>query len=310
MSTKTIFFCLLFFTGYSSFSQRGLIQVTTENNPDKSVIFTAINNALADYTVRISFTNLIGYTSNSMNSPNIALATVRPGKSEILKLTRDNSMNPSLPFRSQGFAGHSFTKMPDTSFQYLIPASAGNHIKVTSNSSTVSVLAQRLETGARGTNFFYKLYDTICAARAGTVYEKSDTAQTGDKAEVWLKSGRNFINIEHRDGTLGHYGITAPIKLLVNPGDEVFPGQPLAVFTKESPGYLVWFSVTYLDEKKLISDNNPENAHYFNYVITHFYANENETSTILQINKNYTVQHPKDIISAEMTRKEKKKFGF
>src|SRR4029077_2430841 len=119
-----------------------------------------------------------------------------------------------------------------------------------------------------------------------------------------------FISIEHRDGTLGHYGITAPIKLLVSPGDEVFPGQPLAIFTKESPRYMVWFSVTYLDGKKLISDNNPENAHYFDYLPTYFYANENEPSTILQISKYYTVQHPKDIIGAEMTKREKKKFGL
>jgi hypothetical protein len=43
---------------------------------------------------------------------------------------------------------------------------------------------------------------------------------------------------------------------------------------------------------------------------TYFYGNENERSTILQANKQYTVLHPAGIIAAEMTKKEKKKFGF
>jgi hypothetical protein len=132
----------------------------------------------------------------------------------------------------------------------------------------------------------------------------------GEKTEVAVNRGRNRILIEHRDGTLGNYGITAPIHILVHSGEEVFPGQPLAVFNKESERYMVIFSISYLDEKKLLLENVPDNAFYFMYIPTYFYGSENERSTILQVRKDYTVQHPKDIISAEMTKKEKKKFGY
>jgi hypothetical protein len=311
MNGRTILFILFSFSSFYSFSQAGLIRCSTQNNPDKSVSINASSQAYADYTLKVTFTTLEGYTSRSLNISNIALVTVHPGNAEIMKLTQDNSArNFSFQYRYQYFPGLSFHKMPDTSFQYLLPASAGNRIRVTSISSTVSMLSQKLGTEYRGTGFNYKLNDTICAARAGIVFEAIDTVTVGEKAEEIYKRGRNRINIEHRDGTLGNYGITAPIKLLVSPGDEVFPGQPLAVFNKENERYTVIFSTCYLDEKKILAENNMDNTLYFNYMPAYFYGSENDRSTILQRNKEYTVQHPGNIIAAEMTKKEKKKFGF
>lgn len=43
---------------------------------------------------------------------------------------------------------------------------------------------------------------------------------------------------------------------------------------------------------------------------THFYFDENDRVTKLQVLQQYIVQHPKEIIAAEMNKKEKKKFGF
>lgn len=311
MSAKTILFALFSFSSLYSFSQRGLISCTTQNNPDGSVSIYANSHAYADYTLKVTFTSLSGFTTRSLVTLDIALVNVGSGNAEVIKLTRDkNARDFSLQYKTQYFPGRSFQKMPDTSFQYLLPASAGNHLHVSSVSSTVSALSQRLGNEYRGTGFVYKLNDTICASRAGTVYECTDTAKVGEKAGTIFTSGRNKIYIEHRDGTLGIYAMTAPIQLLVSPGDEVFPGKPLAVFNKESEKYTVLFSTCYLDEKKLLSDNSFDNTIYFIYMPTHFYGNENEPSTVLQVKKEYTVQHPGNIIAAEMSKKEKKKFGF
>ncbi len=43
---------------------------------------------------------------------------------------------------------------------------------------------------------------------------------------------------------------------------------------------------------------------------THFYGSVAERKSILQTGKEYIVRHPKDIIAEEMTKREKKKFGF
>jgi murein DD-endopeptidase MepM/ murein hydrolase activator NlpD len=311
MSNKTILFVLFSFSNLYSFSQPRLISCNTQNNADGSVSIFANSQANTEYTVKLTFTSLNGFTSRLLIASDVAVVPVNPGNREIIRMVRDKSAtNYSLQYRYQYFPGKAFHKIPDTTMEYLLPAAAGYELRVTAVSSTVSTLSQQLKTDYRGTGFLYKLADTICASRAGIVFECSDTAKEGEKTEVIYRSGRNRISIEHKDGTIGIYGITAPVKLLVSAGDEVFPGQPLAVFNKESERYKIYFSTCYLDEKKLLSDNSSDNTLYFIYMPTHFYGNENDRSSLLQVNKQYTVQHPGEIIGAEMSKKEKKKFGL
>jgi len=310
MSPKTILFTLFSFTCIYSSAQR-LISFKTETNPDRTVSIYANSQAYGEYTARISFISLNGFTTRSMTTQDIAIVRVNRGNAEIMKFTRENSFTgPSLQYKTQYFPGRSFRKMPDTTFEYLIPSNAGNQLRVTGVSSTISQLSQKINSEYRGTAFACKLSDTICAARAGMVFMCSDTAMEAEKKETAFRSGRNRVEIQHRDGTLGIYGISAPIKLLVSPGDDVIPGQPLAVFNTESEKYRLYFSLCYLDEEKLINDIGFNNNLYYVYMPACFYGSENERSGNLQVGKEYTVQHPAVIVSSEMTKREKKKFGF
>ena len=317
MTVKTILYSLFFFNCLFSFSQSGLITCSTQSNPDRSVSIYANSPAAAEYTVKLTFSTLSGYTSRSFVVPSVALVSVNPGYMEIMKLTPDNTNNLSLPYKYQYFPGKAFKKMPDTSFEYLLPATNGKQLSVARVSFQTTSLSDRIGinigTDYRGTGFIYKPGDTICASRAGIVFECSDTMREAEKTETVYNRGRNRVAIEHRDGTPGIYEVLAPIKLLMSVGDEVFPGQPLAVFNNDSGRNLVLFSTCYLDEKKiLLSDNIFDNSSpvHFIYMPTHFYADENDRLTKLRIAKQYTVQHPKDIIATEMNKKEKKKFGF
>jgi len=311
MNTKTILITLLLGISSSALCQQGLITCKTQSNPDNTISIYVNSLAKADYTIKIVFSSLSGYTSNSMMNSNVFLGIAHPGEMELIKFKRDNgAANFAFQYRYYFFPGRFFQRTPDTGFKYLLPATVTSQLRVTMISSTVSPLSRALKTEYRGTAFVYKPGDTICAARAGVVYDCSDTVKVGEKTETILNRNRNRIYIEHRDGTIGIYGVLAPIKLLVKPGDEIFPGQPLAVFTVESPKMMVLFSTLYLEEKKLLSENAPDNNAYFTYMPTHFWASENEPSSILETQKKYNVQHPKEIVAAEMTKKEKKKMGF
>ncbi len=311
MNTKTILLTLFCFSSSFSFCQQGLITCKTQNNPDNSISIYVNSQAKADYTIKIVFSSLSGYTSTSMMNSNVFLGIAHPGEMELIKFKRDNTAaNFGFQYRYYFFPGRSFQRPPDEGFKYLLPATATNQLRVTMVSSTVSPLSQALKTEYRGTAFVYKPGDTICASRAGVVYDCSDTVKVGERTETVLNRNRNRIYMEHRDGTIGIYGVLAPIKLLVKPGDEVFPGQPLAVFTVESPKMMVLFSTLYLEEKRLLSENAPDNNAYFIYMPTHFWAGENDPASILETQKKYNVQHPKEIVSAEMTKREKKKMGF
>ena len=128
-------------------------------------------------------------------------------------------------------------------------------------------------------------------------------------------SKRNQINIQQKDGTLAYYTIRAPIKLLVAAGDNVIPGQPMAVFTTESERYEVMFSVSYLDEKAVTATTTSSNTNtvpsYYHYLPALFCIGEDgQTSNLSIINQTFKIGYPKELIGIELSKKDKKKLGL
>jgi hypothetical protein len=301
-----------------AFSQPMLITCSNERNQDNSISIYADSHAQGEYTVKLIFSALVGYTTSStVNSSNISVATVYRGRREIMRLTPVKSANSyALQYRFQYFPGTAQRKKPDTSFTYLLPGNEGIPLRILKVSSIVETIGQKVTDDFSATGFIYRLGDTICAARAGTVYDCSDEAREGEKgAQFYSKTGRNKIYIQHKDGTLAHYSVLAPIQLLVAAGDNVVPGQPLAVFHKESEKYHVLFSVMYLDEKKAMTDNTTTDAltpapSPYLHVHTLFYIDENNKSVMPELNRQYTSAHPKELIGTELSKKDKKKLGL
>ena len=180
-------------------------------------------------------------------------------------------------------------------------------------SSIAEAIGKQSTEDYYATGFQYQLGDTICATRAGVIFETSDEVNEGEKKNQLFKSQRNRIGIQHKDGTLGHYSILSPIKLLVNPGDNVIPGQPLAVFNKTGERFTVLFSITYLNEKKAYANSNfgtSQPASPYNYVPVLFYDDETKKGISLSSNNKYIITHPKEVIGLELSKKDKKKLGL
>jgi len=67
----------------------------------------------------------------------------------------------------------------------------------------------------------------VCAARSGTVVKvKADSDRGG--SSIKFDRFNNYVLIRHEDGTLGHYCHLQHDSLLVNMGDRVEAGQPIA----------------------------------------------------------------------------------
>ena len=113
---------------------------------------------------------------------------------------------------------------------------------------------------------------------------------------------------------MGQYSVLAPIKLLVNAGDNVIPGQPIAVFNKPADRYTVLFSVIYyLDDKKASANSNfgaSQPLSPYVYLPVFFYDADNKKAAPLSNNKQYTIAHPKEMIALELSKKDKKKLGI
>jgi hypothetical protein len=169
------------------------------------------------------------------------------------------------------------------------------------------LLGQKSENQFYAQGFNYNFGDTIFATRAGIVYNINDDLKQGEGSGTVFTDSRNKIYIQHKDGTLGYYTILSPIQSLVKNGDFVIPGQPIAFFNKVSSKYTMLFSVYYLDEEKITKD---EAKDVYNALPIFYYLNENALSTKLIENQKYDAKFAPEIISEELNKREKKKYGF
>ncbi len=303
----------------SGFAQPASIMCSSERNADNTVSIYADCQIYAEYTVKLMFIELRGYSSSistsSSGSTEIALVTVYRGRREILRLTPIKSASSfALTYKYSYWPGTALRKMPDSNFVYLFPGSEGKQVHISRVGSVSERIGQNNTDNIRALGFGYKLGDTLCATRGGVVFDCSDAIKEGEKGMEVFKSERNHITMQHKDGTLASYSILSPIQLLVSAGDNVIPGQPIAILNKESERYTVLFSVYYLDEKKVLIDNSNSNSKKsptaFTYLPTIFYGEAGAKPNIPEINKYYTISHPKEIVTLEMSKKDKKKLGL
>lgn len=297
----------------ATIAQNQIITCKTEQNTDKSYSIYATCDAMGEYTVTLNFTTLEGYNLN-LNKDH-ALVTVYKGRTEIAKLTPIASASSFIfNYRYLYFKGSALSKRPDTTVTYLLPSTVDNKIRITKVGSIATTIGQKPPEELISTGFIYHLGDTICAVRAGTVFEKFDGVQEGEKGSEIFRKERNHIFIVQKDGTLASYFILAPIKLLVEEGDKVIPGQPIALFNKESDKYQLLFSVNYLDEKKIFPVKNKSDQSltpsYYSYLPLLFYTDEANKGISLLPDHAYIVAKTNDIIGKELSKKEKKKLGL
>ena len=296
-------------------AQESLVTITSERNTDNSVSIYADSRINGDYTLKITFPTLTGYKGNNVYN-DIAVVTITRGKREVVKLVPDK-LSPSYSFFYQHtyFPGIAQRRAPaDSNFQYLLPGTKDNVIRISRVSNIGDMLKLKNPNEYAGIGFVYAAGDTICAARAGTVYSCADDVVKDEKGALVYTSKRNHINIQQKDGTLANYAVRAPIKLLIAAGDNVIPGQPIAVFTSQSEHYEVLFSVSYLDEKAVMV--NTQNAGaitpvYYHYVSPVFCVGEDgHTSNLSVVNQTFKVGYPKELIGVELSKKDKKKLGL
>lgn len=301
------------FLALNIYAQIKPIEIKTEvNTSDNNIYFTAINNSFNTYSVSMNITSSEGYR-NPFSTNNFI--TVSRGPSSIGKLERiPNQSSYTYQYSYSYFIGQSLRNIPDTNFVYLLPASNGQLLKGSNNVQSIEkTLGQKVSSIYYGCFFSFELGDTVCAARSGVVYSVADETKEEEKTNQIYSASRNKLDIEQKDGTLAHYFFTAPIKMLVEAGDKVIAGQPLAIFSTPSDKLQMLFSINYLSEKPLrdyIFSNRDEEKmkRIYQYLPVKFYLDKDYTNFISETGK-YKVLHPVNIVTQEMTKKELKKFN-
>jgi hypothetical protein len=301
---------LIYFFG-NGIAQMQPIKMTSNLNGNTGYTLDAENFSYANYTLRVNFITLQGYNSTLQDK---TFTNIAPhGKMQVARLTKDGSSIYSLNYNYTYFIGTALRRMPDTNFVYLLPSTPGNIIRVNKAGSINERLGIKEENPFYSSGFTLHLGDTVCAVRAGIVIELLDRTKEGDKQNQVYNVNRNKIRIEQKDGTIATYEFLSPIQSLIELGDRVNAGQPLAVLNKESDKYHLFVSVNYLDEKKLeayyFKNNLDAKRDYYITLPVKFHIDQTTNTVINKIDA-YTVEHPVNIIAEEMSKKDKKKLGL
>lgn len=285
-------------------AQNNLITLENESSSEGLVMLYANSHASCLYTLKIIL-NTSGFVNNYGNP---YFTTVNQGRSQVCKFIPDNNSGiRTFKYSYTFYAGKNFRNPPTVYKHYLLPISIGKTTLITSVSNLKNFLEKKGESYYYAKGFTYDLGDTIFATRAGIVYNINDEIKQGETSATIYTSNRNIIYIQHKDGTVGHYTMLSPIQSLVKNGENVIPGQPLAIFNTHAEKYTMLFSIYYLDENKIKLENNND---AYTPLPIYFYLNTNTPSTNLVESQKYDAVKAIDIITEELSKRDIKKLGF
>lgn len=296
---------LLFFFVLSllSSSQAPIRVYSTPDNFKNGIRLMVEKTKPGNYTCEVTFKQLVGYNC-SEGAENFIATVSNFGTQQIALLTPiENANSFSFNYSYSYVRGKNISKL-DSLFTHLLPITFGKTIQ-TSGVYFVGDLIGKNNANFYAMGFKYQLGDTICATRAGIVYDFFDKAEARHENELFSTKTRNSIYIEHGDGTLSKYNVLSSIKMLVALGEKVIPGQPLAVFDKQEKDYTMLFNVFYLNLKI----KNANGSNYFD-IRPRFLLSKDNTNLAMANTIYPLVLHPFEIITKELSNKEVKKLGL
>jgi hypothetical protein len=289
--------------------EQDLIYIHWIKNNRGEYEFFCDNKSFSNYTVEINFTEFINLQANTMLPARIE---VPPGLNAQLFVLQKTTLNAASHFQyhHRSYKGCPVPKI-DTGFTYLLPVAPGRSARV----SELHSLATEFGNEAPPKDWYclgihVQAGDTIYAARRGRVTNTREHADLQDSSYSY-SSDENYIEIEHNDCTFGKYSVFRDDAVFVHPGDLVEAGQPIGIAggDKYASGPQVRFSVFYhLDQDVLDKDgNNTGKTRHWAYVPLYFWTKDNGKMRLIS-QSTYTADHPDDLVTREMSKKEAKKW--
>ena len=308
------------------------IEVSCLKNTGGGYSFYAYNNSKINNVIHLYFTEISNLTS-SIKLPYDG--DVKPGNNYLFSLTPENALLAN-DFKYLYNTHYGCLKsMIDLNFPYLLPVNIGKNVVAKLMQSADHIEDARfiidslshmktkakiicfdtpktdyyLDSNVRKYVSFELNYgDTIYAARKGKVYSLIVPSKLETEIDSFHARVSN-IEIYQNDCSFANYqGIH---NVLVEEDQEVEAGQPIAlagILTKTSKATLT-FSVSYYDYRnryKIDSGYIPFSFNY-TYINPTFFTKEGGVN-FLEDGKAYTAVHLEEIITREMTKRERKRW--
>ncbi|RKQ50172.1 peptidase M23-like protein [Roseivirga pacifica] len=295
----------LFLFSLACFGQARPIELSYDRTDDNDYIFYATNKSDFNYHVAVYFKYLTGLTADTKLP---AGKNISSGRTRILKLSQFGLNSPNFNWGytyKKGVANPDLKEVP-----YVLPVTAGTKVRMIPLKSLEELYTDRVpQEDFYAIGFQLSEGDTICAARGGKVIDLIQD-QESDLENLRFSSTRNQIVIEHKDGSQARYSVFKKNSAMVKLSDEILTGTPIALAggEKYESGLHTRLVVSYL---KYDADGDGGNAGEYSWAylkpkfITAF---DTENAIVLEKPLKYTAAINEEVIMAEMSKREKKKY--
>lgn len=290
-----IFICLLL-SGFQLIAQQE-VTIEVKNNQDNSVDFLYTKKGATSYTLTLQLSNV----SNSLDrpSPDYILKN-SSGKLFTMKpINKEQGINFSYSYK---YVQGSFQPQKiDKSFPYLLPFAKGKEVYVSESTYVLERYMNRpAPKGWKAYAFNGEALDSVFAVRKGIVTFVEQSKNINHNASY--TSEKNMIVVEHQDGSFAEYKGFRKNGINVKVGDTVLPNDYLGgLIQVEAPEKHLSLVIYYLS-----SLSEGEKTAEFTYITPNFLT---ETGIApLVSGKTYITAINTEVLTKEMTRKEKKKY--
>lgn len=310
------------------------ITITSKVNQDKSIDLLYTKKNPGSYTLGLAF-------SNVTNTDIRDYKKVIQGYSGMLVKLRPAEINRRIEYSLWYYSiMGDLNPKADTLFKYSLPFKKGKQVKINmakkiaddffikpSFSGKKEILTDQSDkqqnkvidstcatcntTKKKGSYIVEsQMADTICSMRKGLVVKIIDEYFLGSANQSAFKNKRNFVIIEHADGTMARYTGFKKNGIFVELGDTVYPETELGVLAQtENGNYRLDFSVYYMFDKNFKSHEKVDLKNYKSmYKIISPYFVTQEGEVIIESGKEYTTSSDEAVITQEFSRSEKKKY--
>lgn len=289
------FFVWLSFLSQFSYAQ---IEMLTERNDEGDIELYATNTSVVPFTILINYTELTNINSSGLAE----LAVVRPGKRKVATLKpRVEGQSTDLRYTYSFVKGDIFGKQKEEPL-YLIPLPEGT----ITTGIRMTHIKNRLQpteevTDYVGVSFQFSLPTDIVAPRKGIVSEIS-IDKYPEKGNLDFDRSENYIELYHEDGSLTKVMVLKPGSEKVKVGQVVFPGDVIAESAGEDYNSGLHVRIVNMRPAK----NGKDKLHYEMDPMK--FVSKEGISAIAESQK-LEVLFPKEIVTAEMSKREKKVYS-
>lgn len=287
MQRFTILFVFLLLV---QLTEAQLVEVQANYNSVGDVDFIAYNNYKAPLFLNIDFADL---ENTTFNEPLPYIRLLEPGFTSLFTLERDLDADvPRFNYQIKYFRSNPMAKI-NLDFPYLIPLAPGTDTQPFDVNSIKGFCGAKEPKGWLATGFEVKQGQAVYASRNGIVVELIGATRNTDTL-TWYNAWTNVITLLQPDGILMCYHNVVDQKKQLRIGDKVFAGQQLGVIAQGA------------SELVLLDYRESLNSDDLLFIVPKFVVGKDKLE-LLTSSKRYSIIHPEDIITIEMSKKEIRK---